>query len=96
MKELFSSEGSVTYVKVIRTLEGKSKGFGFVEMETEEAAIKTIKKYNQSSLRGRIILVNEAKHQVNRSFSGNSRRYKYNRNPNDELNSKLRRLRKRY
>ncbi|MCD4670666.1 MAG: RNA-binding protein, partial [Actinomycetia bacterium] len=33
LKELFSSEGNVTSAKVIRRLDGKSKGFGFVEME---------------------------------------------------------------
>ena len=42
LKELFPSGGSVTYVKEIRTLESKLKGFGFVEMETEEEASKAI------------------------------------------------------
>ena len=41
-RELFSCEGSVTYVKEIRTLEGKLKDFGFVEMETEEETSKAI------------------------------------------------------
>ena len=36
LEKLFSSEGIVTSAKVIRSMEGKSKGFGFVEMETEE------------------------------------------------------------
>ena len=42
LRELFSSEGSVTYTKEIRILEGKLKDFGFVEMETEGEASKAI------------------------------------------------------
>ena len=95
LKELFSGECSVTSVQVIRTLEGKSKGFGFIEMETEEAAVKAIEKFNQSSFRDRIILVIEAKSQANRTFGENNRRYKSNINSYKDLNSKLRSLRKR-
>ena len=42
LKKSFSSEGSVAYVKEIRTLEVKLEDFGFVEMETEEEASKAI------------------------------------------------------
>ncbi len=42
LKESFSSESSVTYVKEIRTLECKLKDFGFVEIETEKEASKAI------------------------------------------------------
>ena len=61
LEKLFSSEGSVTSAKVIRRLDGKSKGFGFVEMDTEEEASKAIEKYDQSSFKDRTIFVNEAK-----------------------------------
>jgi len=44
LRELFSSEGSVTYAKEIGTLEGKLKDFGFVEMETDGEASKAIVK----------------------------------------------------
>lgn len=44
LRELFSSEGSVTYTKEIGTLEGKLKDFGFVEMETDGEASKAIVK----------------------------------------------------
>ena len=93
LEKLFSSEGSVTSAKVIRRLDGKSKGFGFVEMETEEEASKAMERYNQSSFKNRTIFVNEAKPQISRSFSEDRR--KYNKKPQDDLNSKLRRLRKR-
>ena len=95
LKELFSGEGSVASVQVIRSLQGKSKGFGFIEMETEEAAVKAIEKLNQSSLKDRVILVIEAKSQAKRSFGGeNNRRYKRNANSYNDINSKLRSLRK--
>lgn len=98
LEKLFSTEGSVTSVKVIRSLDGRSKGFGFVEMETEEEASKAIEKYNQSTLKDRTIWVNEARPQtqINKRFDDNRRGYSYNRRPQNDLNSKLRRLRKRY
>ena len=96
LEELFSSVGSLTSVKIIRTLEGKSKGFAFVEMETEDDASKAIEKYDQSSFKERTLFVNEAKPQINRSFNGNKRKQKFDRKPKDDLNSKLRRLRKKF
>ena len=96
LEELFSSVGSLTSVKIIRTLEGKSKGFAFVEMETEDDASKAIEKYDQSSFKERTLFVNEAKPQINRSFNGNKRKQKLDRKPKDDLNSKLRRLRKKF
>ena len=95
LEELFSSEGTVTYAKVIRSLDGKSKGFGFVEMGTEEEAAKAIEKYNQSSFKERPLLVNEAKPQKSRSFDGNRRSGNYRNTPKDDLNYKLRKIRRR-
>ncbi len=98
LEKLFSSEGSVTSAKVIRSLDGRSKGFGFVEMETEEEASKAMEKYDQSSFKDRTIWVNEARPPKSRGFSENQRGYRgyNNRRPQDDLNSRLRRLRKRY
>ncbi len=94
--ELFSSEGSVAYAKVIRSLDGRSKGFGFVEMGTEEEAAKAIEKYNQSSFKERTIVVSEARPQRSRSF-GEYRRGSDHRNaPKDDLNYKLRKIRRRF
>jgi len=96
LKELFSSEGNVTSVKVIRRLDGKSKGFGFVEMETEEEASKAIEKYDQTSFKDRTIFVNEAKPRVNRNPGFERRSGRFDGRTRDDLNSKMRRLRKRF
>jgi len=94
LKELFSGEGSVVYTKVIRRLDCKSKGFGFVEMETEEEATKAIEKLDQSNFKDRTIVVNEAKPQKSRGFEGNTRSSSYRSSFKDDLNSKLRRIRR--
>ena len=96
LEKLFSSEGTVTTAKVIRTLEGKSKGFGFVEMETVEEATKAAEKYDQSNYKDRILSVSSAKPQVHRGFDGGRRGQRQDRKPRDDLNSKLRRLRKKF
>ena len=62
LKEHFSSAGSVASVKIIIDREtGRSKGFGFVEMETKEMADAAVKDFNGQSLDGRQIVVNESK-----------------------------------
>lgn len=94
LEELFSNEGKVIYAKVIRSLDGKSKGFGFVEMETPEEAAKAIEKFDQSNFKDRAILVNEAKPQKNRSFGGNTRSGNYRNTPKDDLNYKLKKIRR--
>jgi len=93
LEKLFSSEGSVTSAKVIRDMEGNSKGFGFVEMETEEDAAKAIDKYNKSIFKDRSIFVNEARPQANRGFSGDRVVNKYDNRSKDDLNSKLKSIR---
>ena len=95
--ELFSSEGNVVSAKVIRRLDGKSKGFGYVEMESEDEAIKAIEKLNQTEFKNRTIYVNEAKPMSSRpDFDKGDRRGGYKSRNRDDLNSKLRRLRKRF
>ncbi len=64
LQNLFSQIGSVESAKVITDREsGRSKGFGFVEMATEEAAQEAIKQLNGTELDGRKITVNEARPQ---------------------------------
>jgi len=96
LKDLFSSEGNVTSSKVIRRLDGKSKGFGFIEMETEEEAAKAIEKYDQTNFKDRTIFVNEAKPRVNRNPGFEKRGGRFDGRNRDDLNSKMRRLRKRF
>ena len=65
--EAFSQAGTVKSVKIITdTLTGRSKGFGFVEMETEEEAQNAISMWDGQDLDGRNITVNEARPFVKR------------------------------
>jgi cold-inducible RNA-binding protein len=62
LKENFTAAGTVATVNVIKDNYTKqSKGFGFVEMETEEGARKAIEMFNGGKLDGNVIVVNEAK-----------------------------------
>ena len=69
--ELFAQAGKVVSAVVINDkYSGRSKGFGFVEMSTEEEAKKAIEMFNGKDLQGRKIIVNEARPQEPRnSFS---------------------------
>lgn len=61
---LFSQFGQVTTAKIIMDREtGRSKGFGFVEMENDEEALKAIASLNESDVQGRKLIVNEARPQ---------------------------------
>ena len=54
--------GAVNSVKIIVDREtGRSKGFGFVEMENEEDAKKAIEELNGAEFEGRTMVVNEAR-----------------------------------
>lgn len=61
LKELFSNYGNVISARVIiDRMTGKSKGFGFVEMEKDEEAKKAIESLNGKDFMGRNLRVNEA------------------------------------
>lgn len=58
----FSEAGKVESAKVITDkFSGRSKGFGFVEMSTEEESAKAIEMFNGKDFEGRNITVNEAR-----------------------------------
>ncbi|OIN96238.1 RNA-binding protein [Candidatus Desantisbacteria bacterium CG1_02_38_46] len=62
LKELFSQVGTVQSVNIIKDkYSERSKGFGFVEMSTEEEAKKAIAELNEKDFMGRNIAVAEAK-----------------------------------
>ena len=62
LKETFEKHGSVVSAKVIMDRDtSRSRGFGFVEMESSSDANNAIKALNDSELNGRNIVVNEAK-----------------------------------
>lgn len=62
LRELFSQVGGVSSARVITDREtGRSRGFGFVEMDSSEEAAQAIQKFHGFSLNGRNLTVNEAK-----------------------------------
>jgi len=62
LKETFEKHGTVLSAKVITDRDTqRSRGFGFVEMESSSDANNAIKALNDSELNGRNIVVNEAK-----------------------------------
>jgi RNA recognition motif-containing protein len=62
LQQLFSEIGAVTSASVITDrATGQSKGFGFVEMATDEEAQKAIDQLNGAQVGGRTITVNEAR-----------------------------------
>jgi RNA recognition motif-containing protein len=62
VRDLFSSYGTITEIKLI-----EGKGFGFVEMETQEDAENAKEKLDGYDFNGRTLKVAEARPQRNRS-----------------------------
>jgi len=70
LKVLFETFGAVKDAKVVTDRDtGKSRGFGFVEMD-DEAAREAIKQLNGQDLDGRALNVNEARPRENRGGGG--------------------------
>jgi RNA recognition motif-containing protein len=66
LKQVFEEYGEVSSAKIITDkYSGKSKGFGFVEMNDDEQANAAIEALNGSSLGGRNINVNQARERSN-------------------------------
>lgn len=62
LNDAFAKYAAVTSAKVITDrFSGRSKGFGFVELEDDEAAQKAVKELNGSDLSGRNIVVSVAR-----------------------------------
>lgn len=62
LEEVFSKFGAVKSAKIITDRDTRrSKGFGFVEMETQEAGSEAIESLNGSEVEGRTLRVNEAR-----------------------------------
>jgi RNA recognition motif-containing protein len=62
LRSNFAGAGKVLSVNIIKDrLTGLSKGFGFVEMASEEEAKEAIEKFNGGQLDGNTIVVSEAK-----------------------------------
>ncbi len=62
LKEIFEEYGEVTSSKIISDkFSGRSKGFGFIEMDSDDDANNAIKELNNAEVGGRNIKVNESK-----------------------------------
>ena len=71
LEELFAEHGTVESARVITDkFTGRSRGFGFVEMSSQEEAQAAIDKLNGTDLEGRSLTVNEAKPREPRSGGG--------------------------
>jgi RNA recognition motif-containing protein len=88
LKEIFSAVGVVVSATVItdRMNDNRSRGFGFVEMETDELAEKAIKELNDKDIEGRKLVVNVAREREERSefrprrdFGGGNRPHSFSR-----------------
>jgi RNA recognition motif-containing protein len=77
LRETFSQYGEVSSVQLITDkFTGESKGFGFVEMNSNAHADAAIKALNGTAMKGRNITVNQAKPKSERpSHGGGGRRY---------------------
>lgn len=71
LRELFSQAGSVADAMIIMDkMSGRSKGFGFVEMATDEEAQAAIDMFNGKEIDGRALTVNEARPKEDRPRNG--------------------------
>ena len=81
LRQAFAQAGTVETVKVIIDRDsGRSKGFGFVEMATNEEAAKAIELLNGKEIDGRSLTVNEARPMEprgSRPGGGGNRRDRY-------------------
>jgi RNA recognition motif-containing protein len=71
LEQMFAAHGTVTSVQVITDRDsGRSKGFGFVEMDSDQEAQAAIEALNGKSMDGRNLTVNEARPQESRGGGG--------------------------
>ena len=74
LHQLFSAHGQIVSAKLITDMEtGRSRGFGFVEMSTEDEAKAAIDKMNKAKVGERELTVNEARPRPERAGGGGSR-----------------------
>ena len=71
LQEIFGQAGSVQSAKIITDRDtGRSKGFGFVEMASDQEAADAIQKFNGAEYGGRNMTVNEARPMAPREGGG--------------------------
>ena len=71
LQELFTQAGTVESASVVEDRDtGRSRGFAFIEMSTQDEANAAIEQFNGKEVGGRALKVNEAKPRENRSGGG--------------------------
>lgn len=71
LRQIFAEVGEVTSAKIIMDRQtGQSKGFGFVEMATDDGAQAAIQRLNGNPIGNRKAIVNEARPQENKGSGG--------------------------
>ena len=79
LRKLFTEYGTVTSAKVITDREtGRSRGFGFVEMESDQEANTAMKNLNNKEVEGRTMSVTVAREKQDKksnNFGANKRRW---------------------
>ncbi len=74
LQDIFAQIGTVASAKVIMDREtGRSKGFGFVEMSTDEEAADAISRFHGAEYEGRPMTVSEARPMAPREGGGGGR-----------------------
>lgn len=82
VRELFAQAGEVISANIIKDkFTNRSRGFGFVEMATEEQAAEAIKRFNGTQLDGRNLVVNESRPRENKNFGGGNGGFNRRREP---------------
>ena len=67
LKSHFAQAGNVLSAQIVMDrMTGRSKGFGFVEMESDDEAAKAIEMFNGTDFGGRSLAVNEARPKTDR------------------------------
>lgn len=67
LKELFAPAGTIVSATVmVDKMTGRSRGFGFVEFETDDEAAQAVSMFNGKDYNGRALVVNEARPMTDR------------------------------
>lgn len=75
LKSVFSTYGNLSSVAIIKDrISQDSKGFGFVEFSNNTEGTKAMKELNSKELKGKAIVVNEARPKTENSGHGSSNR----------------------
>ncbi len=76
LRELFSQAGAVRSARVVTDRDtGRSRGFGFVEFDSDTDGEAAIARFNGYDMGGRALTVNEARPQEPRGGGGGGRRW---------------------